>query len=190
MRVFGKMFVVATCAMAAISMVAGQPPGGGFGQPQFGKGKGGVGNDYWTLLKNVSVKDELKLSEQQAEKLPAALQKALAEVLNDKQLHRLHEIFLQQKGDTAFLEPEIKKDLKISTDQAQKIKDALDTLVKEQQEMFQGGNFDFEKMQELQKSTTDKIHGLLTQEQKTAWTKMQGQPFEMKGGFGFKKKDN
>jgi hypothetical protein len=187
MRVFGKMFVLATCAVAAASMVAGQPPGGGFGQFG-GKGKGG-GNDYWTLLKNAGVKDELKLSDQQAEKLPAALQKALAEVLNDKQLHRLHEIYLQQRGNSAFLDPEIKKDLKISNDQAQKIKDALDSMAKDQAEMFQGGNFDFEKIQELQKSTTDKINGLLTQEQKTAWTKMQGQPFEMKGGFGFKKKD-
>ena len=54
--------------------------------------------------------------------------------------------------------------------------------------MFQSGNFDFEKMQELQKTATDTVLGVLTEAQKTSFNKMLGEPFELKGGF-FKKKD-
>jgi Spy/CpxP family protein refolding chaperone len=182
MRAFGKMFALASLALAAASMAVGQPPfqPGGF----FGKGKGG---DYFTLLQNGQIKDELKITNQQVEKLPAAALKALSEVLDQQQVKRLREIFLQLRGNSVFLEADVKKELKITDDQAKKIQAALNNQVKEQQAMFEGGNFDFEKMQELQKTATDTVQGVLTQDQKTAWTKMTGTPFEMKGGFGKKK---
>jgi hypothetical protein len=196
MRVFGKFFLLVSFTWAAAAMVAGQPPDGQppggkgqKGQGKGGKGKGGQANDYMSLLKNPGVKDELKVTEQQQDKLPAVLQKALAEVLTDKQLQRLREIYLQQRGTAAFLEADIKQELKITPDQAQQIQAALDAQTKEQADLFQGGGFDIEKMQHLQEQTQDKINAVLTPNQKAAWTKMVGQPFELKGGFGggFKK---
>jgi hypothetical protein len=183
MRPIGKLFVFASLALVAGSFAVAQPPfqpGGGL----FGKGKGG---DYFTLLQNGQIKDELKISQQQVDKLPAAALKVLGEVLDPQQVKRLREIYLQTRGNTIFLEADVKKDLKITEDQAKKIQSALDTQIKEQQAMFEGGNFDFERMQELQKTATDTVQGVLTPEQKTAWTKMIGEPFQMKGGFGKKK---
>jgi len=204
MRLFGKLFMILCFTMAAASLVAGQPPGGQDqppggkkqGKGGKGKGKGGQGTDYISLLKNGTVKDELKVTDQQQEKLPAVLQKALAEVLTAQQLQRLREIYMQQLGNNAFLDANVKTELKLTPDQGQKIQAALDNQAKEQNEMFQAGGFDPEKMQQLQEDTLGKIKGVLTNDQKTAWTKMLGQPFELQGGgfggfggggFGFKK---
>jgi hypothetical protein len=183
MRLGGKLLFITVLALAVSSLVSGQPPAGK-GPGFAGKGKG-KGNDYMSLLNNGSIKEELKLTDQQAEKLPAALQKALAEVLSDKQLQRLREIYLQQRGNSAYLESDVKKALSLSLEQSKKIQVALDSLAKAQDEMFQSGDFDFEKMQQLQTTTTETIQSLITKDQKVAWTKLVGQPFEMSGpGFG------
>jgi hypothetical protein len=50
--------------------------------------------------------------------------------------------------------------------------------------MFDAKEFDLDKMQETQKTATEAVQGVLTQDQKTAWTKMIGEPFQLKGGFG------
>ncbi len=185
MRALSRMFVVMalTAAAFAASMVEGQPPF----QPGAGFGK--KGNDYFSLIQNGQVKGELKITDEQLAKLPAAALKALAEVLDAKQLKRLKEMYLQTRGNPVYLEPDVKKDLKITDDQAKKIKDAIDTQTKELNELLQGGGFDFEKMQELQKTATDTVMGVLTADQKSAWSKMIGEPFELKGGFGKKKGD-
>jgi len=183
------MFMIVSLTTAAISMAASAKPpfGGGFG---FGKGKG---QDYFGLVQNPQVKAELKITDAQMDKLPAVALKALAEVLDAKQLARLKQMYLQTRGNGVYLEADIKAALKITDAQATKIKTAMDDQAKAQQEMLQSGDFDFEKMQELQKTTKDKVQGTLTEAQKTKWTKMIGEPFEMKGfggkGFG-KKKDN
>jgi putative heme-binding domain-containing protein len=170
----------AMAASLAMSQAQFQPGGPG------GKGKGGQVIDHMTLFQNPQVRVELKVTDQQLANLPAASLKALAEVLDAKQLQRLRGIYLQQKGDTAFLETDIKTELKITQDQAKAIQSALDEQAKGQKEMFDAGGFDPAKMQELQKNTTAKIQSALTQDQKTAWTKLLGQPFQMGGGFGGK----
>src|ERR1700733_11406621 len=174
MRILFKVFALVSMALVGLAMTVaqGQPPIG-FG----GKG-GGKGLTYFALVANPQVQKELNATEKQLDMLPAAQLKALAEVFDAKQIKRLHEIYLQQRGNTAFLEVEIKKDLKITDDQANKIKEALDKLQKEQQEMFQGGNFDPEKLQaltELAQATNDRVQGILTADQKTAWSKMIGE---------------
>jgi len=180
MRAWIRILTIVAVAVAGATLAGGQQPF----QPGFGKGKGG---DYFTLLQNAQIKGELKVTDQQTEKLPAAALKALAEVLDAKQLKRLREIYLQTRGNSVYLEADVKKELKVTDDQAKKIQAALDHQLKEQQAMFESGNFDFEKMQELQKAAAETVQGTLTQEQKTAWTKMIGEPFQMKGGFKGKK---
>jgi putative heme-binding domain-containing protein len=182
MRCAGRLFMLFSVSMAVASLVAGQPPGGG-PQPGFGKGKG-KGNDFMTLLNNASVKDELKLTDQQLQQLPAAILKQLAGVLSEKQIQRLQQIYLQQRGNSALLESDIKKELNITSDQAQKIQAILDGQAKAQDDIFQAGGFDFEKVQQIQDAATSKIQGVLSAEQKTAWNKLIGQPFDLKGGFG------
>jgi hypothetical protein len=177
----GRLIAFGIAAALFVGMAGGQQFGGKGG---FGKGGGGKANDYFSLANNAQVKTELKISDDQAAKLPDAAKKALAEILDAGQMKRLQQIFLQQKGNSAYLETEVKKQLKITDEQAGKIKGAIDNLAKEQQEMFQSGGFDPERMQELQKNATATIQGALTAAQKDAWQKMVGEPFELKGGFG------
>jgi HEAT repeat protein len=122
---------------------------------------------------------------EQLANLPAASLKALADVLTPAQIQRLRGIYLQQKGNAALLEADVKKELKIAPEQVKTIQAALEAQTKAQTEMMETGGFDPEKMQELQKATTAKIQGALTQEQKTALTSLLGQPFQLAGGgFG------
>src|ERR1700733_15196335 len=168
MRAFGKFFVCVSVAALAVSMTVAQEkvqfqPGGGFGQKK--------GQDPFTLVQNPQVKGELKLTEQQADKLPAAAMKALAEVLDANQLTRLKQIYLQTRGNAVYLEPDVKKELKITDDQTKKIQAAIEKQTKDQADLMQGG-FDqdtFAKIQELQTATNDTVLGTLTADQKTAW---------------------
>jgi len=169
-------------AMIAVVVSVASAQFGGFG----GFGKGGAKGDYFNLVNNGQVRAEIKLTEEQVAKLPAAALKALGEVLDAGQLKRLKQISLQQKGSGVYLEADVKKELKISNEQVKKIQTALD---KQAEEMKEAG-FDFERIQEIQKSTTDSVQGVLTADQKTTWTKMIGEPFEMKGFGGFKKKND
>src|SRR6185436_7848681 len=92
---------------------------------------------------------------------------------------------LQQKGNAAYLDADIKQELKITAEQAKAIQAALDEQTKKQKELTDAGGFDPAKMLELQKTATGKIQSALTQEQKTAWTGLIGQPFQLAGGGGF-----
>jgi hypothetical protein len=181
MRTFGNLILLTAMAFLVVGMAESQPPPGGFG----GRGRGGRGNDYFSLVNNARVKGELKITPEQSAKVPGAGLKALQEILNEKQLQRLHEIYLRQKGNAAFLEADVKKALKITEDQVKKIQAALDAQAKEQAALFEAGGFpDFEKLQEIQKATSDNVQAILTNAQKLAWTKMLGAPFELPGGFG------
>jgi hypothetical protein len=181
MRTFGNVILLTTIAFLVAGMVESQPPPGGFG----GRGRGGQGNDYFSLVNNAQVKGELKITQEQSAKIPAAGRKALEEILSEKQLKRLHEIYLRQKGNAAFLEADVKKELKITPEQVKRIQAALDAQAKEQAALFKGGSFpDFDKLREIQKAATDKVQATLTAAQKAAWTKMLGEPFELRRGFG------
>src|SRR5262245_27735891 len=102
MRSLGKLALALSGAFLFVTLVGGQQPGGG-GKFGGGFGGGGGGNtDPLALLRNDSVKKELGLTEDQTAKLPDAVRKALADVLDAKQQKRLREIELQQKGTNAL----------------------------------------------------------------------------------------
>lgn len=190
MRAFGRTVAAAAVAFVLVSLAEGQqrPPIGGFGG--FGP------RDITSLLQSPEVRKELNLTEQQAEKIPGAIMKALSDVLDEKQLKRLRQIDLQVKGNQAFFDPRVQKDLKLSEDQISNIKSILEDSRKEQAEIFKdakGGNFQAigEKMTALRKETNEKVHGVLTADQRKAWKQMLGEEFkfERPGGVGgfFKK---
>jgi hypothetical protein len=203
MRKMGIVLSSFIIGLVTVSIVTGQQEqqqpkkkfgGGGFG---FG-GKGGAMNSL-TLINNEQVKKELDISQEQLDKVPDAIQKALADVLNDKQLKRLRQIDLQTRGVAAFSDAKVKKELKISDEQTESIKTIVDDSVKERQELFkeaQGGNFQGiqEKMTALTKETQEKAQGVLTADQRKQWKQMIGEEFKLEnqgfggGGFGKKKK--
>ena len=180
--------VALAVAFVVVGLVGGQQFGGrgGFG----GKG-GGANQDAYTLLRNDQVKKELGVSEEQVEKIPAAVMKALGSVLDDKQMKRLRQIELQQRGTQAFLDASVQKDLKITPEQTGNIKTILDDSRKEQAEAFKeaqgGGGFGAvqEKLAELRKETNEKVQAVLTSDQRKAYKQLLGEEFKMQfKGFG------
>jgi hypothetical protein len=204
MRGVHKFLVTVGVTVAAVGLALAQGGGGGgFG---FGFGKGGNTNPV-TLINREDVKKELKLTDEQLAKVPDALWKAIGEVLTPDQTKRLRQIVLQQRGAAAFTDPKVQTALKLNDDQKDAIKSAIETQTKEMKELFAGGGFGkgkgkgggaFDKIQEIQKATMEKITGVLTARQKTQWNEMIGEEFKLqpfggfgkgKGGFGKKKND-
>src|SRR5262249_28377356 len=146
-----------------------------------------------------SVKKELDVSDEQMGKLPDAVLKALSGILNEKQLKRLKQIELQQRGASAMQEANVVDALKLTEEQQGDIKTILADSKKEMAELLKGGGGgDFkgaqEKMENFRKETAEKVQGVLSADQKKAWKEMVGEPFKMErpafggfGGFGNKK---
>jgi Spy/CpxP family protein refolding chaperone len=164
------------------------------------QGRGGAGGgltDPIQLLQNASVKKELDITDEQMEKLPEAVRKALGEVLNEKQQKRLRQIELQQRGTNALLDAKLQKELKVTEEQANNIKVILEDSRKEMREAFKGGfgKDATEKLANLRKETTEKAMGVLTVDQRRAYKQLIGDEFKIErptfggaGGFGKNKK--
>jgi hypothetical protein len=187
MRIVGRSLIVLAVAFVVVGLVGGQQPGG-FGKGGFGGGGGP--QDAVTLLRNEQVKKELGITDEQVEKIPSAVMKALGGVLDSKQLTRLRQIELQQRGSQAFLDPQLQTELKITSEQVSSIKTILEDNRKELAEVMQeakGGGFQGiqEKMTALRKEGLEKVQGVLTADQRRLYKDMLGSEFklEMKG-FG------
>jgi hypothetical protein len=202
MRRIGLVLGGFAVVLVAATMATGQQGGfGGFGG--FGGGFGGPGGqDLAALLRIEQIKKELEITDEQMDKVPAAVSKALKEVLDEKQHKRLTQISLQLRGVRAFTDAEVQTQLKLTAEQKDNINTILEDSQKEIRELFKeakgAGGFQGlqEKSQAIQKETRDKVNGVLTADQRKAFRTMTGEEFklEQKGfggfkGFGKKKKD-
>ena len=114
--------------------------------------------------------------------------KAVADVLDAKQMKRYHQLELQQSGSMAFMRKDVTSELKITDDQKDKINKIQAQVGEDMQAARQG--LDFQNMsqedrakltaktQEIQKAAGDKIVALLTDDQKKQWKNMLGEPFK------------
>lgn len=194
MRRFGIVLGGFVLTLVAAELAIGQAPFGGFGGGGFGGG--GLTQDPLALLRNAQVKKELEITDEQMEKLPAALSKALKEVLDDKQHKRLRQIQLQLQGVRAYTDAEVQQQLKMTAEQKENIKTLLEEQAREQAEIFKeakgAGGFQGiqEKIQGLQKDTNTKVNSVLTADQRKAFRQMTGEEFKLEtkgfGGFGGK----
>jgi hypothetical protein len=186
-------FVVAAFAIALTltGLTFAQQRGGG----GFGGGFGGIGGPAApiNLLYNASVKKELDVTDEELEKLPAAIHKALAEVLTEKQAKRLRQIELQQRGVAALTDKTVSAELKLTDDQTA----ALKTIAADSAKEMRGGGFGAgarEKIETARKEAMEKAQDVLSADQKKMWAVMTGDPFKLElpaaggGGFGKKKK--
>jgi hypothetical protein len=136
--------------------------------------------------------DMRKKSEATTKKADAAI----AKTLDKKQLGRLSQLQLQREGVNAFHRPDVAKQLDLTEEQEAKLGEiqakaaeegraafgrGQDLSEEERQEMFT-------KMRERQKKTEADLLAVLTEEQQTKWTEMQGGKFDFPqqgfGGFG------
>ena len=108
--------------------------------------------------------------------------KEIEGILLPDQLKRLKGIALQRMGLTALSDKGIQKDLKMTTEQVDKIKSIGEDVRKKMGDLFRSGG-DPEDMrkkgEELRKETEKKVMDLLTAEQKTALEKMKGKKLDI-----------
>jgi hypothetical protein len=118
--------------------------------------------------------------------------KALAGVLKEDQIKRLHQIQHQLQGIAMFDDADVQKTLKLTDEQKDKIKDIQKDLRKEIETIFPPGEKpDFSKFQEnqkkvqgLQKEAMVNVTKTLNADQKKQVEELTGKPFEMKFEFG------
>jgi Spy/CpxP family protein refolding chaperone len=112
-------------------------------------------------------------------------------ILDAKQKARLKEIGLQSAGAFALSNKEVAEALKLTDDQVNKIKELNDGFQKETREAFQsaanGGDATAarETFTKIRKEGSEKLMGVLTDEQKASFEKMKGAKIDLPpGGFG------
>jgi Spy/CpxP family protein refolding chaperone len=203
-RLFAGLAVVAVAALIVSSALAQQP-----GRQRQGAGGGG-GMSSVQLLGQKSVQEELKLTDDQVKKvtdltqkqrelfrgvqdlsqeerakkmqeLQKENQKAVADILKPEQAKRLKQITLQLRGGRALTDPEVAKELGLTAEQKQKVKEIQDETAKETAKLRDAGLDRQEaakKRQEITKSSNEKLTGILTADQKTKWKEMTGEPFK------------
>jgi len=192
MRLSGKVAIVLCTSVAAVGLALGQQGGGGrggFGGGGFG---GGGNQDPATLLRNPSVRKELKLTDEQMEKVPDAVLKALADVLNPEQMKRLRQIDFQIKGYKALNDSKVQMALKMSSEQKDTLKTIVEDSDKDMKELRKeaqgggGGQEMFAKMATIRKEAQEKALGVLNADQKRTWQELTGEEFKMEGFGGGK----
>jgi len=132
-------------------------------------------------MRNASPEDRQKFQEQ-----VAANEKSLADTLKPEQLKRLKQIALQQQGSFAIGRGEVAEELKLTADQKEKLKALQDDAQGKMRQAMSGGNREEArgKIADLRKATNEKMLELLTDEQKTKWKELTGEPFTGEIRFG------
>lgn len=107
--------------------------------------------------------------------------KAIGGILDAKQMKRFKQILWQQGGVRVLLDPEVQKELKITEDQREKLREVAQGALKQLQELFQGGNAQGaqEGVEKIRKDAQAKAEALLTDEQKKTLKEMKGEPFAL-----------
>ena len=181
---------------------------GGFGMGGFGGGN--LTFLYNQLLNAPSVRKEVKVSDEDRNKIREAtakvdakiramyaeeMVKAFEDSLTPEQFKRLKGIVLQQAGVQALNDKLLQKELKMSDEQLAKLKTIGEDSGKKFRELF-SGDVDREtigeKMQEIRKESEKQMMGVLTEEQAAQLEKLMGEDFkippaELRGpgrGFG------
>lgn len=190
MRPFGLLILASAVALTGLNFVGSQQP---FGGRTF---QGGFQNDPLSLLRNPSVKKELDLSDEQMEKLPEAVRKALREVLTEKQSQRLRQIQLQQQGAAALKDASVQSELQLTEAQKKNLDTVFEESAKSMAELRKDGKGfgreTFEKIESIRNETKERAMGILNPNQKKAYRNLIGDEFKMERPTfpGFGKKGN
>ena len=121
-------------------------------------------------------------------------EKAIEGVLLPNQVKRLKEIRLQVVGiASALMDQGVRKELGVTEEQAQKIREAVQKVMEDMRAQRQEGEPPGpeqmqQRMQEMRTKMADAVMAQLTEEQKNKWNQMIGEKFEispseMFGGF-------
>lgn len=158
--------------------------------------KAGVTGGF-QALQGLSPEQRQEMQKKMADAMRTAQEKIVPQIkaaLTPEQYARLQQIGWQSAGAVALNDPELSKELNLSADQLKQLVAAMEESNAKSRELFQGaagggGGFQEigQKMQELNKARDEKMLGVLTADQKAAFEKLKGKPFDvaqLRGGPG------
>lgn len=145
-------------------------------------------------LQNLSAEQRQEIQKKLADatqKIRDKVEPQIKEILTPEQQTRLHQIGWQAAGSAALADATVAKELGLSDDQKKQIAQANEEAMAKSRELFQAAAGNFQevgpKMQELNKARDEKLLGVLSADQKAAFEKLKGKPFDvsqLRGGFG------
>ena len=105
----------------------------------------------------------------------------LGEVLEEDQIDRLNEIFVQVSGVAVLQDPLVAKELEISEEQYEEMKELRDEMRSEIREMARDGDREQmrEKFTEMNKELGEKMMGVLSDSQQDDLEEMKGKKFDL-----------
>ncbi len=109
---------------------------------------------------------------------------ALKDVLLEHQINRLNEIYVQVAGPGAFADPLIARELGISEDQHQQLRDKQQEMREQVREMMQSGDRESmrEQIGEMRTQMSSDLMAVLTDDQRATLETIKGAAFEMPEG--------
>jgi len=154
------------------------------------KKSGEVSQDYRAKMQDARSSTEGLEGEARMKKMQELLKAGndeamltLGTFLKPEQLKRFKEVSLQQRGAGALSDPSVTSALKVTDEQAAKVKTILGEAQAEMREIGQSAGDDhqaaMQKIQALRKEVNTKAMALMTGDQKKTWKEMTGEPFEV-----------
>jgi dynactin complex subunit len=107
------------------------------------------------------------------------LHKAVAGILDAKQMKRLNQIKWQIAGVGALIDPDLQKELKLSNEQKKKLKGIFNDMTEKWQQIQPCDETSWEKYQAILEDLEEKANGVLSEEQKKNVKELMGPPFEL-----------
>lgn len=127
--------------------------------------------------------DDLSAMGKAMDEISTELAKATTELLEEKQVKRLHEIYLQVNGAMALTDKEVTEQLKLDSKQTEELESSIQGSLDSLREMF--GQFREMEQEERQEAMSkwqterdEKMMKVLTEEQQKAFKEAKGEAFE------------
>jgi hypothetical protein len=123
-----------------------------------------------------------RMSPEEQQKMMRALiddsHKAMAGILDAKQMKRLKQIEWQIAGVNALQDPDLQKELKLNDEQKKKLDGLFNDANKKMQQLFQSQERSPEKYQAVVKELEEKANSVLSEEQQKNFKELKGPRFQ------------
>lgn len=143
--------------------------------------------EYAKIDRNLPIQQRLNLRLELSQKLDKASTMKVKEILEPEQLNRLHQIEVQMMGIQTLFNSAIQKKLKITDEQKARFAEIQTSLIVSRRDAIKNlranGRLDNKKYREanrkLIKEREERLHAVLTKEQRAQFDKMKGKKFDL-----------
>ncbi len=141
-----------------------------------------AGQELMSQLEGLEGEDRYKKQQELNKSHNASGMKDVEAMLKPEQTKRFKQVVFQARGVDNLSDPEIAKSLKVTDEQAEKVKALIDDQRSQYREAMQESNGDRqaagEKFLVIRKETNAKAMALMSTDQKMMYKEMAGEPFE------------